>query len=216
MKRFAATLLVVGGSIFGLASSAGLTGCSSSLSQPFQQLKNQPITIYRLQNYEPPAAQEGVLPGAAAIPPQIQQWLSAGAALLPPGLIPPGLIPGTTSAAAPQEAPRFYNFRVLGSVSVTDAKMQEEILSLFGTESNFTTPKQSCMFAEFGFQIGQPPPPSTLQGAPSTSPPADILVSLSCDQVQMFNYGWPYGAKTGLGPDTSKKIVGIVQRAFGG
>lgn len=219
MKRFAAALFVVGGSLFGLAGlpglAGGLTGCSAGLAQPFQQLKGQPITIYRLQNYEPPAAQAGALPGAATLPPQIQQWLSAGAALLPPGLVPPGLLPGTTAPTA-QEAPRFYNFRVLGSAAVTDAKTREEILDLFGRESNFTTPKQSCMYAEFGFQIGQPPAPGAPQGTPSTSAPADILVSLSCDQVQMFNYGWPFGAKTGLGPDTAKRIVAIVQRTFGG
>jgi hypothetical protein len=32
----------------------------------------------------------------------------------------------------------------------------------------------------------------------------------------MFNYGWPYGTKTGINPDTSKKIIAIVQKAFGG
>ena len=111
--------------------------------------------------------------------------------------------------------PRYYNFRILGSMSVTDKKMREDILELFGKESNFQTPRQSCMYAEFGFQIGQPPPPG-VQGAPTTALPADILVSLSCDQVQMFNYGWPYGSKVGLGPDTSKKIIAIVQKAFGG
>jgi hypothetical protein len=100
-------------------------------------------------------------------------------------------------------------------MSITDKTMREDILDLFGKESNFQTPKQSCMYAEFGFQIGQAPPPG-VQGAPTMSLPADILVSLSCDQVQMFNYGWPYGSKTGLGPDTSKKIIAIVQKAFGG
>lgn len=213
MKRTAALLFLVGGSLLALAPlPASVSGCSPSLSQPFQHLKGQPITIYRLQNYEAPAPQAGA---ATTLPPQIQQWLSAGAALLPPGLVPPGLLPGTAPPAA-QDGPRFYNFRVLQSVSVTDNKMREDILDLFGKESNFQTPKQSCMYAEFGFQLGQPPPPGAPPGTPSTSPPADILVSLSCDQVQMFNYSWPYGAKTGLGPNTSKKLISIVQRAFGG
>jgi hypothetical protein len=200
----------------GLALVQTQTACSSSLAQPFEQKKSEPITIFRLQNFEPPQ-QQAQQPGAQmpGLPPQIQQWLQGAAAALPPGLLPPGLIPGTTPAPAAATVPRYYNFPILGSMSITDSKMREEILELFGKESNFQTPKQSCMYAEFGFQIGQAGPPG-VQGAPTTSAPADILVSLSCDQVQMFNYGWPYGAKTGLGPDTSKKIIAIVQKAFGG
>jgi len=214
MKRLVAAFLVVLGPV--AAATPALTGCSSTLAQPFEQKKQEPITIHRLQNFEPPAAQAGAAPGAApGLPPQIQQWLSAGAAMLPPGLLPPGLLPGTTPAAPAQDVPRFYNFRILGTMSVSDSKMREEILELFGKESNFQAPRQSCMYAEFGFQIGQPGM-QTVQGAPSSGAPADILVSLSCDQVAMYNYGWPYGTKTGLGPDTSKKIISIVQRAFGG
>ena len=192
------------------------TACSSSLAQPFEQKKTEPITIFRLQNFEPPQ-QAQAAPGAPipGLPPQIQQWLQGAAQALPPGLLPPGLIPGATPAPAAATVPRYYNFPILGSMSVTDTTMREDILKLFGTESNFQAPKQSCMYAEFGFQIGQAGPPG-VQGAPTTSAPADILVSLSCDQVQMFNYGWPYGSKTGLGPDTSKKIIAIVQKAFGG
>jgi hypothetical protein len=214
MKRVAAVLFAAVGLLFAVTSE---TACSSSLSQPFENLKSQPITIFRLQNYEPPAPQAGAAPGILpSLPPQIQQWLGGAAAALPPGLIPPGLLPGTQAAPAAQDVPRFYGFRILGTMSVTDSKMRDEILDLFGRESNFQTPRQSCMYAEFGFQIGQPAPPGQPQGMPSGGAPADILVSLSCDQVQMNNYAWPYGTKTGLGPDTSKKIVAIVQRAFGG
>lgn len=189
------------------------TSCSSTLSQPFQNLKSQPITILRLQNYEPPQAAPGAnLP--VQIPPQIQQWLGAGAALLPPGLVPPGLLPGSTPAAT--DGPRFHNFRVLGSAAVTDAKQRDEILDLLGKDSNFQAPRQQCMYAEFGIQIGQGPAPGAPMGTPSSTPPADILISLSCDQVQMFNYGWPYGAKTGFTQDSSKRFVTIVQKAFGG
>ena len=192
------------------------TACSSSLAQPFESKKSEPITIYRLQNFEPPQPQAGAAPGAIpGLPPQIQQWLHGAAAALPPGLIPPGLLPGAAPAPNTANVQRFYNFPILGTMSVTDKEMREDILELFGKESNFEAPKQSCMYAEFGFQIGQPPPPG-VQGAPTASAPADILVSLSCDQVQMFNYGWPHGAKTGLGPDTSQKIIKIVQKAFGG
>jgi hypothetical protein len=159
------------------------------------------------------------MPGAlpAGIPPQIQQWLSAGAQLLPPGLLPPGLLPGGTPLpAASADVPRFHNFRILGSMAVTDKTQHDDVLDLFGHESNFVLPRQSCMFAEFGFQIGYGAPPTAGAQAPGGGVPADILVSLSCDQVQMFNYSWPYGTKNGLSTDSSKRIVAMVQKAFGG
>ena len=195
------------------------TGCAPSLAAPFDQMKNAPITVYRLQNYEPPA-QAAATPGAAVpgLPPQLQQWITAGASLLPPGLIPPGLIPGSQAQPAAADAPKFYNFRILGSVSVTDSKMRDEINELFGKESNFEAPKQSCMYAEFGFSIGAAATAQPgVQGAPGPAgTPADVLVSLSCNQVQLTTYAWPYGSKTGLTADTAKKIVTIVQKAFGG
>ena len=194
------------------------TGCSSTLAQPFEAMKAQPITIYRLQNYEPPtaAATPGAIP--AGIPPQIQQWLSAGAQMLPPGLLPPGLLPGGTPAPTGTDVPRFHNFRILGSAALTDKTAHDDVLALFGKDSSFEQPRQSCMFAEFGFQIGAGAPPGAPPGTPPAggAPPADILVSLSCDQVSMFNYSWPYGTKNGLTQDSAKKIVGLVQKAFGG
>jgi hypothetical protein len=209
MKRI---LFVVGSALLLLTST---TGCSSSLAQPFQNLKSQPITVYRLQNFEPPAAGAPGAPAAPiAIPPQIQQWLGGAAQLLPPGLLPPGLIPGGAPAPSDANAPRFHNFRILGTVQVTDSKQRNEILDLFGHDANFQTPKQSCLYAEFGFQFGQAS--QGLQGTPTTSMPADVLVSLSCSQVQMVNYGWPYGTKTGIPSDTAKRIAAIVQKAFGG
>lgn len=212
MKRPAFLLSVVV-----LALGLGSTSCSTSLSQPFANLKSQPITIHRLQNFEPQPQQAGANPAAAVIPPQIQQWLSAGAAMLPPGLLPPGLLPGGTPASpAAANVPRFYNFRILQTVQVTDKQQAEDILELFGKDGNFQVPSQQCMYAEFGFQIGQGPAPGAPPGTPSSTPPADILVSLSCDQVQMFNYGWPYGQKTGMGPDTQKKLGQILRKAFGG
>ena len=203
-----------------LALLASTSGCAGALSQPFAGMTSQPITIYRLQNYEPPAASASAAPGAlpAGIPPQIQQWLSAGAQLLPPGLLPPGLLPGGTPLpAATADVPRFHNFRILGSMAISDKTQHDDVLDLFGHESNFVLPRQSCMFAEFGFQIGYGAPPTAGAAAPQGGGvPADILVSLSCDQVQMINYSWPYGTKNGLSTDSSKRIVAMVQKAFGG
>ena len=210
MKRFFLSLGAVGLLAFS-------SGCSSTLAQPFEAMKQQPITVYRLQNFEQPTAAAGAAPAVAGIPPQIQQWLSAGAQLLPPGLLPPGLLPGGTPApAVDANVPRFHNFRILGSMAVSDKTQHDDILAMFGKESSFELPRQSCMYAEFGFTIGAGGG-ATMQGAPpAAGAPADILVSLSCDQVQLFDYSWPYGTKNGLTDDTSRKIVALVQKAFGG
>jgi hypothetical protein len=219
---FSASFAVSGAGALALVLSLATTqsGCSPTLAQPFAQMKSQPVTVYRLQNYEPPqaaAATPGALP--AGIPPQVQQWLSAGAQMLPPGLLPPGLLPGGTPAPnAAADVPRFQKFRILGSMAVNDKALHDEVLELFGHESNFTQPRESCMFAEFGLQVGYGAAPGALAGTPPAGgqPPADILVSLSCNQVQMVGYQWPYGTKTGLTPDSSKTIVALVQKAFGG
>jgi hypothetical protein len=179
-------------------------GCGSSLAQPFDQMKSAPITVYRLQNFEPPP-QQAAAP-AFQLPPQIQQWVQQGAAMLPPGLIPPGLIPGAAAPAPPaQDAMRFHGFRVLGWKPVPDEKTHDEVLDIFGHESNFVTQHDGCMFAEFGVSIQQQAPQ-----------PADILISLSCDQAASGGgFQWPY-AKNGISADTAKRIVAVVQKTFGG
>jgi hypothetical protein len=63
------------------------------------------------------------------------------------------------------------------------------------------------MYAEFGFAMVQ------ANGGPQ--PGADVLVSLSCEQVQAFNFAWPY-PQTGVTPDAEKKVASIAQRVFQG
>lgn len=181
-------------------------GCGGgALAQPFEGLKNAPITVYRLQNFEPPPAQAQT-PGSVAIPPQILQWATAAASSLPPGIIPPGILPGSQpAAAAAPDAARFHDFRILGWVPLNDATMRTELLDIFGHEGNFTTPRETCMYAEFGVSIAQ-------QGQPAT----DLLVSLSCNQVRTFGFAWPYGNATGLTGDSAKRIVEVMKKAFGG
>ncbi len=194
--RIAATVVAV----------LAMTGCST-LSPPFDKMKDSQMTIYRLQNVEPPPAQAPAASGFQ-LPPQVQQWVQAGASLLPPGLLPPGLLPGSTApapAAAPDAVP-FHGFRIIEWQPVNDPSVKNDIVETFGHSSNFQQATTSCMFAEFGFSIAQP----------AVSPvPADILVSLSCEQTQAFNFNWPYG-QTGITPDTTKKIVAIAQRVFQG
>lgn len=200
--------------LFGLALGFGLSaiGCAGAPASPFDQMKNAPITVYRLQNYEPPPQPQATtptLPGMVpGIPAEIQQWIQAGASMLPPGLLPPGLLPGQPSTPSQQAqtdtAPRFYGFRILGQAPVTNEKLRNELISLFGHEKNFDNTFSGCMYAEFGVsfaRLGQPP--------------ADVLVSLSCDQVQAQNFQWPHKSR-GLTPDTIERLVRVSQSVFVG
>jgi hypothetical protein len=185
---------------------SALAGCAS-VSPPFNGMKDTQMTVYRLQNFEPPPTAQAQTPAAGGfqLPPQIQQWITAGASLLPPGLLPPGLVPGSAPAAPAPDAQRFHGFRILEWQPVNDAGVKSDIIDLFGHGSNFQNATSNCMFAEFGFAMAQPNAPT----------PADVLVSLSCEQVQAFNFAWPY-PQTGVTPDSSKKVASIAQRVFQG
>ena len=196
---------------FAATALAAATGCSS-LSPPFDQMKSSQITLYRLQNYSPPAAAAAAPAAGFGLPPQIQQWITAGASLLPPGLLPPGLVPGSTPApAASANTQRFppemgaNGFPIIAWQPVTDPNVSGQIIDTLGHQSNFGAPPQNCMYAELGISIAQPNNPT----------PANILVSLSCQTVQAFNITWPY-PQTGLTPDSEKKFVAITQAVFAG
>ena len=190
---------------------AASTGCAGSPVAPFDGFKTAPVTAYRLQNYEPPpqpAAAVPTAPGAIpGVPPEIQKWIQAGASMLPPGLLPPGLIPGTAAApAAPQadNTPRFDGFRVIGMpANVVDQKLRDELIDIFGFDKNFDNNHGSCVYAEFGFSFAR-----------MSQPPADVLVSLSCNQVQAQNFIWPHKS-TGLTPDAAKRITKVAATIFG-
>ena len=206
LARLAPTAVAVGL----LALAGGTTGCQASLSPPFDQMKGAQMTVYRLQNYVPPSPPPAAPAlGGMQLPPQIQQWISAGASLIPPGLLPPGLLPGTTPAAIQPDTQRFpptpQGFPILGYQQVTDPALAQDILETLGHPSNFQPPAQSCMYAELGIAIAQ-------AGNPQ---PADFLVSLSCMQIQASNMQWPY-QNTGLNQESEKRFAAILQRAFGG
>ncbi len=193
-------------------------GCKGSPASPFDRLKDSPITVYRLQNWEPPqatAAATPAIPGASMIPglpPEIQTWISQGAqgmgSLIPPGLLPPGLIPGTatpgaTPAALPADAPRFEGFRIIQQSQVMDQKIRDQIIDLVGYESSFETKSSNCLYPELGMSFA------------GGTPPADVLVSFSCKQVQARNFQWPF-PENGLKKDTVDKFQSMTQQLFGG
>ncbi|MFO0677398.1 MAG: hypothetical protein U0169_12760 [Polyangiaceae bacterium] len=194
--------------IAGLASVACLTGCfGTKLQSPFDEMSESQVTVYRLQNFEPPQAQAGAAApaGGITLPPQIQQWITQGAAMLPPGLLPPGLVPGAAAAtpAPDTSTPRFENVRVIAWQQVTDPKVRDEIVKIFGESKSFETSNESCLYPEFGFAMSR-----------SGGPPVDILVSLSCHQVRGANFQWPH-ANTGITAATNERIVNVVKSAFG-
>jgi hypothetical protein len=209
MRFSSASIALVGLALAVLPCSvAGCMEGSGQLAQPFGGMTQAPITVFRLQNFEPQpqAAAGGANPLGIQIPPQIQQWIDAGAHMLPPGLIPPGLIPGSAAPAAQANAQRFHNFRVLGWMALNDPKLHDEVLDILGHEQNFVPQHGSCMYAEFGVSIAMP----------NGQPPADYLVSLSCSQVQSASPPpWPY-PEAGIPPETAKRIVAVVGHAFGG
>ena len=203
MRRSAPSFLL---GALAIISPAALPGCATTgLAQPFASLGTATVTIYRLQNVEPAALQA---PGSVTfqIPKEVQQLISGAAALLPPGLVPPGLIPGTAPAAPPTAQDlRFHGFRVINWQTIADPAQRNEVLDILGHESSFVPLQSTCMYAEFGFAI-QPSP-----GAPTD----DVLVSLSCGQMQAFNFSWPY-PKSGISADAAKRIVAVAAKSFAG
>lgn len=189
----------------------GAFGCAGAPASPFDQMQHAPITVYRLQNYEPPPQAQATAPTLPSVipglPDEIQQWVQAGASMLPPGLLPPGLLPGQPPPAQPSQqdsAPRFHGFRILGQAPVTNEKLRSQLIDLFGYEKNFDDSYSGCMYAEFGISFAR-----------MHQPPADILVSLSCDQVQAQSFQWPHRNR-GLTPDAVQKLVHLSQTIFVG
>jgi hypothetical protein len=151
-----------------------------------------------------------MIPG---LPPEIQAWAQQAAPalqqMLPPGLLPPGLIPGLPQPTAPgaptpiAQAPRFHDFPIVQSMPVMSEDLREEIADIMGYEDNFDGRRFNCMYAEFGFSFSSTP------GAP----PNDILLSMSCNQVQAHNFVWPH-AQTGLTPNTVKALSQLLPKLF--
>lgn len=200
-----------------VCSVALLSAACGSPAVPFDTLKSSNVTVYRLQNFEPPAPPPNApapAPGAAipGIPPEIQalaqQAVPALQQMIPPGLIPPGMIPGLPAPAAqpaapPPQAPRFHGFRILEQQPVMDADLKEHLGDLLGDPDSFQAQHASCLYAEMGISFSSTP------GAP----PNDVLVSFSCNQMQGHNFMWPH-PYTGMTPKTVQELADMVGKLF--
>lgn len=197
-------------------SAFSLAACGGAAA-PFDRLEGSQVVVYRLQNYEPPAAatttpQAGALPQlipGLTIPPEIQTWVQQGAQGLG-GLLPGLQIPGITTPAQTttqpvQETPRFEGFRILGQSQVLDSKMRTQLIDIFGKESNFDEKAGACLYPELGVSYPQTPPML----------PYDILISFSCNRIEPKNFQWPHPGR-GMKKDTVQKFSSITQQLFGG
>lgn len=202
---------------------ASLTmGCKGSPAAPFNTLQDSQITVFRLQNYQEPVAaapapqpmpQPGAIPGLPGLPippefqPQVQQAQNMICQMLPPGT--PGCTPTgqptTQPIPAQPNAPMFEGFRIIGQAQVMDPDLREAIIDIFGYDKNFHSAKSPCMFPEFGMSFGG--------GGPQ--PPANLLISYSCNQVQARNFNWPH-PDNGMKEKTVKDLNEVVRKLFGG
>lgn len=184
-------------------------GCSKGPAAPFDTLKGSNVIAFRLQNYEPPPQQAAAPPGPGGLipglPPEIQQWVQAGAQglsqLLPPGLLPPGV----TGAAAPPpqpDAPRFHGFRILSQTQVFDSNLQEQLAEILGDPDNFHNQHSACAYSEMGLSF-----------SPQPGVTNDILISFSCNQVVAQTFAWPHGT-AGMKPSTVKNLSETVQKIW--
>jgi len=197
-------------------SALSLAACGGAAA-PFDRLTDSQVTVYRLQNYEPPAAatpaatQPGALPQlipGLTIPPEIQTWVQQGAQGLG-GLLPGLQIPGITTPATPTQpvadAPRFEGFRIIGQSQVLDPKLREKLIDIFGNESNFDEKAGACLYPELGVSYPQAPPML----------PYDILISFSCNRIEPKNFQWPHPNR-GIKKETVQKFSAVTQQLFGG
>ena len=181
--------------------------CQESLSPPFDQLKAADMTVYRLQNFEPPPAPTAAVPTIPGLPGNIQipDLVNKGQELLKSWGLPP--IPGLPAlgggAPAPDNTQRFYAYRILAVKAVGDPDQKSDSATLFGTPGNFSDKSDTCMYPEFGVAILNP----------ANGQHFDLAVSASCAQVRALNFQWPY-AQIGVPPSTSRKLVEIVKRVF--
>jgi hypothetical protein len=190
-------------------------GCAGRTA-PFNEMDQAQITVLRLS--QPPAAVAPVatptgIPGLAipGLSPEMtamgNQLLQGAAAALPPGLIPPGLIPGASpTAAAPMQPPvQLYknSFAITAQMQLSDATLKNELLDLLGDDDSFTGQPGQCFTPGMAFSMVRP-----------GQAPADVMVSLSCNQVKADGFQWPYKTN-GFSPEAQSKMAAIYAKIWG-
>jgi hypothetical protein len=182
-------------------------GCAGRTA-PFNEMDQAQITVLRLSP-PPPAAPAAGQPGALipGIPPELQQMgqqiLQGAQQVLPPGLIPPGLLPGQPAPQQPPP-PMWKGYAITAQQPLTDDKLKNELLDIFGSEDSFSSQRGNCFMPGLGVSMAR-----------SNAPPVDLLISLSCNQTQGDGFTWPYPGKAGFTTETHERLSKVYQALFG-
>jgi hypothetical protein len=200
------------------------SGCASRVA-PFDKLDTAQVVVRKLQG--PAAAQPqaaapgapGLIPGlpgipGLALPPEMQQQFGtaaqqAGQALQSMG-VPIPQLPGMGGApAAPQQpvGPQPYLGYAVGAEQYAMDDVKTELLDVFGSASNFTTPRGPCQTTP-----GMAVTFTSMDG----TPPVDVMISFTCGLAGSGNpqFIWPH-TTNGLTPETQQKLSNIYTRLFG-
>jgi hypothetical protein len=184
-------------------------GCAARTA-PFDQMDRAQVTVLRLQapqQAQQPQTQPGMLPGLPGIPPELQQLGNAaiqGVGQLVPGLTNalPGLVPGM-GAQPQQQLPQFKGYSIVAQMPLTDERLKDELLDIFGHESSFNNQVQPCFSPGMGVVFSRP-----------NAPEVDLLVSLSCNQAKIDGARWPYPIN-GFTPETRASLGRIYEKLWG-
>ena len=189
-------------------------GCAGRTA-PFNEMDQAQITVLRLSQPPPPVAAAtptGIpgfsIPGMPAEMTQMgNQILQGAAAVLPPGLLPPGLLPGTagTQTTPVQPAAPLYknSFAITAQMPLTDENLKKEILDILGSKGSFEGSAGQCFTPGMAFSMQRP-----------GQAPADVMVSLSCNQVKADGFVWPYKGN-GFSTEAHDKMANVYQKLWG-
>jgi hypothetical protein len=191
-------------------------GCAGRTA-PFNEMDKAQITVLRLSQPPPPVAAAATptgIPGfnIPGLPPEMTQMgnqiLQGVGAALPPGILPPGLIPGTGAmpGAAPvqPQVPLYKNsFAITAQMPLTDENLKNEILDLLGAKDSFEGQAGQCFTPGMAFSMQRP-----------GQPPADVMISLSCNQAKADGFAWPYKGN-GFSPEAHDKMANVYQKLWG-
>ena len=191
-------------------------GCAGRTA-PFNEMDKAQITVLRLSQPPPPPAPVSAVPGIPGLPaipgltPEMTAMgntlLQGVGAALPPGLLPPGLIPGTSAApAAPvqPQVPLYKNsFAITAQMPLTDETLRNEILDILGSEGSFTGQPGQCFTPGMAFSMVRPGQPA-----------ADVMVSLSCNQVKADGFQWPHKSN-GFSQEAQSKMAAVYSKLWG-
>lgn len=164
------------------------------------------MTVLRLSQPQP--QQAAGIPGVPGIPglPIPQEWQQAGQQVLQGmgGMIPGlgGMIPGQQPQQQPQQQ-QFKGYTVGGAMPLSDDRLKDEIIDVFGHESNFNANRGNCFTPGMGVVLQRP-----------NAPPVELLVSFTCNQAMMDGARWPYPVN-GFTPEARDRLSKVYEKLFG-